>query len=183
MQCSSSLAGQTLYPIATLGKGLVKLALQVGLVLSAQLYPLVLIVREVRFNSFLRAARLHDSSAIAKNLRAIFIHPHCLYSDVTATLNQLPVQEIPGPVETKPLWEFDQTLSQRSDWVKGLARETSVPAPIPVGSSGKTYSIQDETIQKIEQCFKQKLLNLQYVFCKLMSFLVYSLALFNISIF
>ena len=48
-----------------------------------------------------------------------------LYSDVTATLNQLPVQEIPGPVETKPLWEFDQTLSQRSDWVKGLARETS----------------------------------------------------------
>ena len=32
-------------------------------------------------------------------------------SDVTATLNQLPVQEIPGPVETKPLWVFDQTLS------------------------------------------------------------------------
>ena len=25
---------------------------------------------------------------------------------------------------------------------------------------GKSYSIQDETIQKIEQCFKQKLLNL-----------------------
>ena len=71
----------------------------------------------------------HDSSAkenclAAKTSRAIFIHPHCLYSDVTATLNQIPVQEIPGPVETKPLWEFDQTLSQRSDWVKGLARET-----------------------------------------------------------
>ena len=63
----------------------------------------------------------------AKTSCASFIHPHCLYSDVTATLNQLPVQEIPGPVETKPLWEFDQTLSQRSDWVKGLARETSPP--------------------------------------------------------
>ena len=47
----------------------------------------------------------------AKTSQAIFIHPHCLYSDVTTTLNQLPVQEIPGPVETKPLWEFDQTLS------------------------------------------------------------------------
>ena len=31
----------------------------------------------------------------------------------------------------------------------------SVPAPIPLGSSGRSYSIQDETIQKIEQCFKQ----------------------------
>ena len=39
----------------------------------------------------------------AKTSRAIFIHPHCLYSDVTATLNQLSVQEIPGLVETKPL--------------------------------------------------------------------------------
>ena len=39
-------------------------------------------------------------------------HFSSLYSDVTATLNQLPVQEIPGPVETKPLWEFDQTLSR-----------------------------------------------------------------------
>ena len=88
---------------------------------------LVLIVREVRFNSFLRAAlmiALLNNCLVAKTSRAIFIHPHCLYSDVTATLNQLPVQEIPGPVETKPLWEFDQTLSQRSDWVKGLARET-----------------------------------------------------------
>ena len=33
-------AGQTLYPIATLGKGLVKLPQQVGLAQSAQLYPL-----------------------------------------------------------------------------------------------------------------------------------------------
>ena len=83
---------------------------------------LVLIVREVRFNSFLRSA--------PKTSRAIFFHPHCLYSDrATATINQLPVQEIPGPpVETKPLWEFDQTLSQRSDWVKGLARETTLPS-------------------------------------------------------
>ena len=89
---------------------------------------LVLIVREVQFNSFLRAVlmiALLNNCLVAKTLRAIFIHPHCLYSNVTATLNQLPVQEIPGPVETKPLWEFDQTLSQRSDWVKGLARETS----------------------------------------------------------
>ena len=31
----------------------------------------------------------------------------------------------------------------------------SVPAPIPLGSSGRSYSIQDETIKKIEQCFKQ----------------------------
>ena len=88
---------------------------------------LVLIVREVRFNSFLRAAlmiALLNNCLVAKTSRAIFIHPHCLYSEVTATLNQLPVQEIPGPVETKPPWEFDQqTLSQRSDWVKGLARD------------------------------------------------------------
>ena len=84
---------------------------------------LVLIVREVQFNSFLRAAlmiALLNNCVVAKTSRTIFFHPHCLYTDVTATLNQLPVQEIPGPVETKPLWEFDQT----SDWVKGLAGET-----------------------------------------------------------
>ena len=69
---------------------------------------------------------LLNNCLVAKTSRAIFIHPHCLYSDVTATLNQLPVQESPGPVETKPLWEFDQTsFPQRSDWVKGLARETN----------------------------------------------------------
>ena len=68
---------------------------------------------------------LLNNCLVAKTSRAIFFHPYCLYSDVTATLNQLPVQEIPGPVETKSLWEFDQTLSQRSDWVKGLAREAT----------------------------------------------------------
>ena len=62
---------------------------------------------------------LLNNCLVAKTLRAIFIHPYCLYSDVTATLNQLPVQEIPGPVETKSLDPF-----QRSDWVKGLTRET-----------------------------------------------------------
>ena len=54
---------------------------------------------------------LLNNCLVAKTSRAIFIHPHCLYSDVTTTLNQLPVQEIPGAVETKPLWEFDKTLS------------------------------------------------------------------------
>ena len=86
---------------------------------------------------------LLNNCLVAKNSQAIFIHPHCLYSDVTATLNQLPVQEIPGPAETKPLWEFDQTLSQRSDWVKGLARETSCypgcdEAGIHQGDEGRT---------------------------------------------
>ena len=126
---SSSLAGQTLYPINTLGNGWSnshsKLVLhcQHNCIRCGQL---VLIVREVLFNSFLRVIALLNNCLVAKTSRAIFIHPHCLYSDVTATLNQLPVQEIPGPVETKPLWEFDQTLSQCSDLVKGLACETRV---------------------------------------------------------
>ena len=72
----------------------------------------------------------------AKTSRAIFIHLCCLYSDATTSLNQLPVQEIPGLVETKPLWEFDQTLSQRSDWVKGMTRET-------IRDRGQSQQIQD----------------------------------------
>ena len=86
---------------------------------------------------------LLNNCLVAKTSRAIFIHPHCLYSDVTTTLNQLPVQEIPGPVETKPLWEFDQTLSQRSDWVKGLARETNQTVPLhEVAHQGKQLQSQ-----------------------------------------
>ena len=49
---------------------------------------LVLIVREVRFNSFLRAAlmiALLNNCLVAKTSRAIFFH---LHSDVTSNLNQ-----------------------------------------------------------------------------------------------
>ena len=66
----------------------------------------------------------------AKTSPAIFIRPHCLYSDVTATLNQLLVQEIPGQVETKPLYgSLTRPFPQRVDCVKGLARETSLSVP------------------------------------------------------
>ena len=91
---------------------------------------------------------LLNNCVVAKTSQAIFFHPHCLYSDVTATLNQLPVQEIPGPVETKPLREFDQTLSQRSDWVKGLARETSPALRLWTGANFEQHcSADDENVE------------------------------------
>ena len=69
---------------------------QVGLALSAQLYPLRATCFDCKGGavySFLRTAlmiALLNNCLVAKTSRAIFIHPHCLYSDVTATLNQLP---------------------------------------------------------------------------------------------
>ena len=60
-------------------------------------------------------------------VRVILSKARAAYFTFISHVTLHPVRELFQPpwVETKPLWEFDQTLSQRSDWVKGLARVTS----------------------------------------------------------